>query len=55
MDEEDLAELKESQKLVDSTEPNNILGGTAGENLENEWVSRVNPTTRVLLTYFIVL
>jgi G patch domain-containing protein 1 len=31
MDEEDLAELRDSQKLVDTTEQMDILGGTQAE------------------------
>jgi len=35
MDEEDLAEMKESQKLVDMTEEMDLLGGTAAERNRN--------------------
>ncbi len=38
MDEEDLAELRDSQKLVDTTEETDIFGGTKTSGVEKEYV-----------------
>ena len=44
MDEEDLAEMRESKKLIDTTEETDIFGGTQaelarrGDELEKEYV-----------------
>ena len=47
MDEEDLAEMRESQKLVDTTEEMDLTGGTQAElrkrmgDAPKEWVMHV--------------
>jgi G patch domain-containing protein 1 len=48
MDEEDLAEMRDSQKLVDTTEEMDLTGGTAAEMRKRAGPSSEKEYVRVL-------